>query len=231
MVRPLIVICGLLLLANFTVFLWPTGAQTAAHVHSPRTDIKPHFIRLNKEIEDKFLLATPTRVIEDDMELAVGSGGQGCFRLGPFLHQANYELAQAVLFNADVKYQKSTRPSRKSDVFRVYLGPYSNKAAASDMRIDLKRNNVLDHFVRKEADNVFIVSLGIFTTQESAKDAKSLFDGMFELVKMKQESIVLPDSYWLHFDLEQGKIIRQQLARMDWGEQSAKLGRYQCLAV
>ena len=231
MVRPLVIFCGVLLLANVAVFLWPTGAHTAAHVYSPRTDIKPHFIRLNKEIEDKFLLARPAQVIAADMELAEGSAEQACFRLGPFMHQANYELAQAVLFNADVKYQKSTRLSRESDVFRVYMGPYSKQAEASDIRVELTRSNVLDHFVRKEADSVFIVSLGIFTTEQSAKDAKDLFEGMLERVKMKQESIVLPDSYWLHFDLKQGKIIRQQLARMDWGEQSAKLGRYQCLAV
>ena len=231
MVRALAIFCGVLLLANVAVTLWPTGAQTAAHVHSPRTDVKPHFIRLNKEIEDKFLLARPAQVIDGDIALAEGSGEQACFRLGPFMHQANYELAQAVLFNADVKYQKSTRLSRESDVYRVYMGPYSKQAEASDIRIELKRNNVLDHFVRKEADSVFIVSLGIFTTQESAEAAKGLFDGMLDPVKMKQESIVLPDSYWLHFDLKQGKIIRQQLARMDWGEQSAKLGKYQCLAV
>ena len=223
-----LLIFALLVFANVTVLLWPDTARTAPHVYAPKSEINPHFVRLNKEIEDKYLAAKPTTITDEQMEIA-NSEDQGCFRLGPFMHRENYELAQAVLFNANMRYRKSTRPSKKSNMYRVYLGPFDNQPEAADMRTKLKRDNLLDHFVRKESDEEYIVSLGIFSTEKSALNAVQLFDGRLDSVKLKQEMVVLPESYWLHFSIDEGDVIKQQLARMDWGEPSAKLGIYQCL--
>lgn len=229
--------CGLLLVANVAVLFWPDDARTAPHIYAPKADMNPHFVRLNKEIEDKYFAPNPA-IIEapvHDQILAANAADDaslgGCYRLGPFMHKANYELAQAVLFNANIKFQKSTRASKESNVFRVYLGPYDSAAAATDARVELKRKSILDHFVRKETDEQYIVSLGIYTTEETAIKAVNLFDGKLDSVKLKEELVVLPDSYWLHFDSDGDGQIRQQLARMDWGEQSARLGRYHCQAV
>jgi len=227
MMRLLSYLCGVLLIANMAVLLWPQEARTAPHVYSAKEDFNPHFVRLNKEIEDKYFESKSVIVAEGNSQL-VNLGDGDCFRLGPFMHKANYELAQAVLFNANVEYQKTTRASKESNVYRVYLGPYASQAEASDARVELKRRKILDHFARKEGDSQYIISLGIYTTEESANNAVQLFDGKLESVRLKQELVVLPDSYWLHFDVDNNGRIKRQLERMDWGEQSARLGRFQC---
>ncbi|NNC98678.1 MAG: SPOR domain-containing protein [Gammaproteobacteria bacterium] len=228
MIRLLVYTCGLLLLANLALLLWPDTSRTAPHIYSPQADINPHFVRLNKEIEARYLATAPTRMSEEESVTVVRSGNQGCYRLGPFMHRSNYELAQAVLFNANVDYTKSSRASRQSDVFRVYIGPFQSQAEAVDMRVELKRKQILDHFIREESDDRYIISLGIYTTRDSATDAVAEFAGVIERVKAKQESVVLPDSYWLHFAIDKEDEIKQQLSLMDWGEQSAKLGEHQC---
>lgn len=225
--RILIFLLALLVLLNVTILFWPDNASSAPHIYTSKAEINPHFIRLNKEIEDKYLDALPATGGDPEFRL-VAANGANCYRLGPFMHRSNYELAQAVLFNAEVEYQKSTREAKQSSVYRVYLGPFESQSLALDKRTELRSINILDHFVRKVDEENYIVSLGIYTTAESANSAVELFDGKLDSVKMGQEDLVLPNSFWLHFAIQEGDQLQQQLGLMDWGEQSAKLGRYQC---
>ena len=229
--RIFTIMFGVLLLANLAVLLWPDNTVGASHVYAAREDVNPHFVRLNKEIEDKYLAAQATSLKDGDLADVGVDDEQGCYRLGPFMHKANYDLAQAVLFNADVDYQKSTRTPRESSMYRVYLGPYSSQPQAADMRVVLRGKKVLDHFVRKESNGEYIVSLGIYSTKETAENAVELFRTRIGTVKLKSELVFLPNSYWLHFAIEQEDQIQRQLASIDWGEQAAKLGKYQCLAT
>lgn len=233
MIRLFVYVCGFLVLANVVAYYWPDYSNRALHVYSPQKDLNPHFLRLNKEIEDKFYsqpalamsIPQATGVTDTDVSFA---GESNCYRIGPFLHLPNYELAEAVLLNANVKYDKSKRASKESNVYRVYLGPYLSASEVADVRTSLKRANVLDHFVRKEGDEGYIISLGIYSSQESALEAVSLFDGKLDNVKLKDEVVILPDSYWLYFTVENNEEVIAQLAQMDWGEQSAKMGKHQC---
>jgi hypothetical protein len=233
MIRLLMYTCAFLMLANFFAYFWPDQANYAPHVYAPKADVNQHFLRLNKEIEDKYY-SQPSIVSASSEAQALADGGRSvmmdanCYRIGPFMHQPNYELAEAVLLNANVKYQKTKRLSKETSVFRVYLGPYLNAAQVADVRLDLKRAKVLDHFVRKEGEDQYIISLGIFTTPESASTAVTLFDGKLDSVKLRDEQVVLPDSYWLHFSVDDDDQIKSQLAQMDWGEQSAKMGKHLC---
>lgn len=222
--RYLIYSFALLLLVNLAVLLWPSGSSAAPHVYAPSAAVNPHFIRLNKEIEDRFLNQKPAT---QAVQLQAASGND-CYRLGPFMHKENYELAQAVLFNAGVEFKKAVRQAKQSTVYRVYLGPFASQAAAVDVRAQLRAKGILDHFVRKQTDTEYVVSLGIYTTQQTASNAVALFDGKLDSVKVAQEDIELPSSYWLHFTLSKDGELLQQLNLMEWGEQSAKLGKYQC---
>lgn len=234
MTRIFIYLCGVLLVANLAVLLWPDKTRMAPHVYSEKADVNPHFLRLNKEIEDKFYTAQETageQLVAESITVSDTAANLiDCYRIGPFMYQENFDLAEAVLLNAALDYQKSTRASVESDVYRVYLGPYSSQAEASDVRAELKRNNILDHFVRQEAEQQYIISLGIYSAQESANNAVQLFSDKIDAVNLKQEAVVLPESYWLHFGIENESQIKQQLGSMDWGEQSAKLGRHECAA-
>jgi len=224
--RSLFTLLALLVLANIVVYWWPDKANYAPHVYAA-------FVRLNKEIEEKFY---SQEIIIDDQEndktpaplVSNVSPSQACYRIGPFMHQENFELAQAVLFNAEIVYRKTKRASKASDVFRVFLGPYQSQAEVSDARVDLKRRKVLDHFVRKQDDDTYIISLGIYSTSDSADTAIRLFDGKLDAVQKQSELVVLPDSFWLQFVMEKESRVRQQLSVMDWGEQSAKMGLHPC---
>ena len=227
MIRFLALFCGVLIVANVALFLWPSAAHMAPHIHAPRADINAHFVRLNKEVEEKYqakkieqqVAALVTDVYDED----------ACYRLGPFMHPTNFDLAEAVLFNANVKFKKSTRESKSSEVYRVYIGPFQSKAEADDAKVELKRKNVLDHFLRREKPGRFIVSLGIYTTSGSANNAILLFDGKLDNVKVQQEMVVLPSTSWFHFKSLTDDGLQRQLSRMDWGEQSAKIGKFDCL--
>ncbi len=151
-----------------------------------------------------------------------------CYRVGPFTHKPNYELAQAVLFNANIEYQKSRRSSKESTVTRLYLGPFKRKAKVEDMRVKLRRAGVLDHFVRKQ-DEAYIISLGIYSSEQSSNTAMRLFEDKLKKVKRRQEKVVLPESHWLHFKLDSDQSMRRQLSTIDWGEPSAKMGLFDCL--
>lgn len=226
MIRALVMTFGVLVLANVVLFLWPSAAQNAGHIHSPRADINAHFVRLNKDVEEKH---QAREVEQQAVSLAAESHDQDtCYRLGPFMHSVNFDLAEAVLFNADIEFTKSTREPKSSEVFRVFIGPFATKAEADDARVELKRKNVLDHFVRREVAGRFIVSLGIYTANESANNAMTSFDGTLEGVKIQQEVIVLPSASWLHFKSLSDDSLQSQLSRMDWGELSAKMGKFDC---
>ena len=52
MTRFLLYFVGLLVLLNVAVLMWPDKASLATHVYMAKDDVNPHFVRLNKEIED-----------------------------------------------------------------------------------------------------------------------------------------------------------------------------------
>ena len=239
----------LLVLVNVAVFLWPSAANVAPHAYRGKAEVNPHFVRLNQEIESRFyadisenvLISEPVDdelVVDFDRGIdivaageAVGGGEGGeCYRLGPFAYQESYELAQAVLFNADVQFTKRFRVSKESDVFRLYLGPFSSSAQVAESRLELKQKKILDHFSRKLDDGQYIISLGIYSSQESADSAVRLFSNKLQDVKVQGERVVLPNSYWLHFELLESSNKVAQLTGINWGENSVKMSPYKCLS-
>lgn len=257
MIRFLLYFSALLVLINVTIYVWPVNVNSAPHIYSPESDLNPHFVRLNKEIEERFYSSSTEEIagssidgLDNDVlvdsgaavdsgsdeELIVASssviegvdGALDCYRVGPFMHQANYELAQAVLFNADVDYKKSKRASRESDVFRIFLGPFESQVEVRAARLELTKKKVLDHFVRKRADGLLVISLGIYSTNDTANAAVRLFEEKLGEVQRREETIVLPDSYWLHFGATDDDRSLAQLSNIDWGEPSAKMGLYGC---
>lgn len=238
----------LLFLVNAAVFLWPSYSNVASHIYVKQEELNPHFVRLNKEIEERFYSQASVTVVESGdadesaqttattstivsaTTAAVSSSSVDsiCYRLGPFLHKASYELAQAVLFNAGVDYQKSTRTSQSSDVYRLYLGEFDDDVQVADARLGLKQKKILDHFSRKLDSGKYIISLGIYSSQETAETALRLFSGKLDGVKMKSETVLLPDSHWMHFVLPKDSSMLEQLVEIEWGENSAKLGPHSC---
>ncbi|MBX2847289.1 MAG: SPOR domain-containing protein [Acidiferrobacterales bacterium] len=221
--RFLLGLCALLVIANVVAFFWPTSSDQPAHVYAEREDVNPNFLSLNKEVEARYYQSDAVNVGAQLPQV-----GESCYRLGPFMFESNYELAQAVLFNAQLDFNKSTREAQQSLVHRVFLGPFASQAEIDDARVELKRNSILDHFVRNSDGQGSIISLGIYTTQEAADRAVDLFADSLDSIKSQQEEILLPESHWLHFVLAEDGAIRQQLSVMDWGETAVKLGKFEC---
>lgn len=243
---------GILIISNVVVYFWPDELNTGAKLYATKADVKPHFLRLNKEIEDKYYArqkidklvseSTFTPPISSDdlaanlLQEEASNADDGvalegdCYRLGPFLHVANYELAQALLLSEDLDYKKTKRVAKQSDVYRVYLGPFTDPAVVIDTRTELNSKKVFDHFVRKEPDGSLIISLGIYSNLQKAADAVELFSGSLDTVRQRSENIALPASYWLHFMISSEDPLRAKLEQTDWGETSAKVGRFQCVS-
>jgi len=225
---------ALLILANFGMLLWPDKTHQAPHVYPVKEDVNPHFVRLNKEIEERFYskpveeVSEPALVVSADSDSSIEEASGGCYRVGPFMHQANYELAQAVLFNAGVDYKKSKRASKASNVYRIFLGPFEGQEQVVEARRMLRDRKVLDHFVRRQDDGLMMISLGIYSSLESAETALRLFERKLDNVNSRSENVILPDSYWLHFVAADDERILPQLRAIDWGEPSAKMGLFTC---
>ena len=226
--RFILVFCGFFLVANVALFLWPTEREPAKHVHLEREDISPHFLRLNKEVEEKHRESLQSQLVAQIDGSPIENDLESCYRLGPFMHKANFEIAQAVLTSSEVDFKTSKRVSQDSLVYRVFLGPFSSQAEVDDLRVDLKRKKILDHFVRKIESDKYMVSLGIYSTQEAVDAAVALFEEKLDDVKSQQEQLVLPESNWLHFAIGESELAEKQLSSMDWGELAAKLGKFEC---
>lgn len=242
---------GLLILANIMVYFWPDRLNTGAKLYAAKSDVKPHFLRLNKEIEDKYYAKRKVdKLVAESAFTAPSSGadvlgvpkdnklaapiltaadGRDCYRLGPFLNAPNYELAQTVLLSADINYKKTKRVAKESNVYRVYLGPFSDSVTLAAARTELNSKKVFDHFVRKEPSGQFVISLGIYSSKLKAAEAVGLFNGQLDTVNQRNETITLPDSFWLHFEVSADDLVRSKLTQTDWGEKSAKIGRFRCL--
>jgi len=223
-----------LVVLNVVAYLWPDKANYAPHVASEKAEINPNYVRLNKEIEDEFFQRNTAAVVDAEKVIEPGGGIGGlqvdaqCYRVGPFVHEESFELGQAVLINESIDYKKAKRESKESNVFRVYMGPYKKRAEAIDMRTDLRRKKILDHFIRENSEGEYVVSLGIYTTQDSVDNAVRLFSEVLDDVKFDSELVKLPESYWLYFSLLKENEVSERLLQVDWGERAAKMGKFAC---
>lgn len=235
-----------LVLVNVVVYLWPSQADVGPGVYSGKTEINPQFVRLNKEIEARFyaevdqdvVISSSAEPVDEEFDRSVnvesvknvvsGESGAVCYRLGPFMYKESYELAQAVLFNVGVQFKTSSRVSKESDVFRLFLGPFSDSSVASSVRATLKKKRVFDHFSRKLANGSYMISLGIYSTKKSAESAMRQFSRKIDDVQIRNETIVLPDNHWLHFELQKSSLKYTHLKSVEWGESSVKMGPHSC---
>ena len=226
--RYILFFCGLFLVANVVLFLWPVEQPEAEHVYVERDDVSPHFLRLNKEVDFKHRQSQQSELTVQVEETQPKDDVETCYRLGPFMHKANFEIAQAVLTSSEINFKASKRVSRDSLVYRVFLGPFSSQAEVDDVRVDLKRKKILDHFARKMEGDKYMVSLGIYSTQDAVDAAIVLFEEKLDDVQSQQEQLILPESNWLHFAIGEAELADKQLSSMDWGELAAKLGKFEC---
>lgn len=225
-------VIGVLMLANAVTLFWPSAKQSAGPAYVVRQNVKSQFIRLNREIEERFLpdshLAKP--VATDDELLDEESVAPAvCYRLGPFLQTKNYVYAKSLLAQAQISYRESQREAIDSGAFRIYLGPFQTRAEALDSQTELREKQILDHFIQRvKGSSSYIVSLGVYSTLESANKALVLYSDRIPEIQMEQAALRLPMSYWLHVSLNEQSDQYLAITRMDWQNPSVKLGKFRC---
>ena len=252
MIRSCLRVIALLVLLNVGVFLWPDSANYAPHAYNAKQQVSTHFIRFNKEIEGRFhnkieanatvikpVPAVNTEVLpvehvaeavlvnEVAAQLDEVVERAECYRVGPFAYLSNYELAQAVLFNMAVEFEKTRKQGIQQRVFRVYLGPYDDLSDAKSARNKLKRKKITEHFIRKQ-DDQYIVSLGVYSNQVRADRAIQSFKTKLMDVKKKEELAAAPESRWLKISVAKEGRIQEQLSAINWGEESVKVVKSSC---
>ena len=212
---------GVLVLVNVVLFMWPKPeVRSDGNSYPPRVNVNERLIRLNKEINEDQRSVTES-VLPTEAPL-------GCFRLGPFTQSDSYDIAKATLLNADIEYLENRRAVQRSEVYRLYLGPFERRAEAVDARTTLTNQGVLDHFVRNEPEGGAIVSLGIYTTLETANLGQEQLSRQVNGVRLREEVVTLPQTDWLYFSLSGRADVYAQLQSVDWGEVGALLGPYAC---
>lgn len=227
----LLIVFFILVLLNVTTYLWPNKSNHAPHLQTQKTDLNANFIRLNKEIESDYYDRLNNRdhaFYGLDASKNRVSVEQSCYRLGPFVEDDNFEQAKVLLEEDEIEFTSERRQSKESNVFRVYLGPFNSQDEAVDARNELREKEVLDHFIRENSNGEPIVSLGIYTTQETLDDALALFEGSSIDVKYDEELVLLPESTWLFFALSDENINLENMLSRDWGEPAAKMGKFTC---
>lgn len=213
--RVIVWLIGILVLVNIVLFLWPQKKQVAQHVYQQQQDIHPDMLNLLSEVDAR-------ENIEEAADVR-------CYRIGPFLNIARVKLAKALLVNSGVEYAEEKRESKNADIHRVYLGPLGENKQVLEMRTQLRDKGVLDHFEKPQEDGSSIISLGVYMKQESADNSLKFFSEKGFAAKVRQETTLLPDSYWLNLSLQgQGEEVLKDLSKMDWGEYSAQLVAFSC---
>lgn len=225
----------MLIIVNVALLFWPSETSVPSHVYPHKVDVNAELLRLNKEVELAYqeqqrqqAEAALSTVDSSDAADVSQSLESQCYRLGPFSLRSNFEIAQATLRNAGLAVESSTRAVTRTEVYRVFMGPFIERTEAIDMRTTLNNRGVLDHFIRAEPDQGFIVSLGIFTTQSAAQQGAESFASRVPGVQVREELVTLPESYWLYFELDGTPGLRENLESVDWGEVGAQIGSFAC---
>lgn len=151
-----------------------------------------------------------------------------CYRVGPFLRESNMlNAGERLKSEIGLTYDVIMRESINVAATRVFIGPFPNSSEAKKARNELTRKGVLDHFSKKEQGS-YIVSLGIYSNESSAKDQMSKFRSQDIYAKTKTKLTNIPENYWLEVkkDFFSGRM--GLLKSFSWGESSVSLSKRRC---
>jgi len=244
-VRVILFILGLFILGNLIVVLMPKADEVVNQNYQQRSEIAPDSISVvAKRMKVKPVVdgvvdglkrssvgATDKKVtnkVKLDVAAVAVQQRKKCYRVGPFMHMARLSVAKSKLTNLDLDFDEVQRPSAAAEVFRIYLGPYADSKRAADVRRELTAKGIFDHFQRKEGDGKYVVSLGIYSRAVSAQGSLERFLEEGVDARIRPERTVLPASYWLNIVGERTSFPLESMRGIDWGEHSARFGRYSC---
>lgn len=223
-------------MVNLILFLLPGTHQRSNFGFTNQPAIDPQQIRvLNNNVAKPSPPIQPeanplqgTAVASQESAVSKLIDGQ-CYRVGPFLHTERLSSAKNLLDKIGVLYEVEKRESAKAEVYRVFIGTFNDQTQAREARQQLNENGIFDHFVKRDTDGRYLISLGIYSRETTANASLKRFEDRSLKVRLRPEQTVLPDSYWLGLLARNGESLPfTELQQAEWGEYSAQFGTYDC---
>lgn len=210
------------LVLNTGVFLWEKASFSAQQDDNfaPRPDVRP---------ESMDLLSESNATLKASASFQSSIRASVCFRVGPFTNQETLADATGKLDLVQVDYRATTAKSRNIRAYRVFLGPFDTEQRLNNVRQELDRTGIRDHYLIRENESRLLLSLGLFSQQASAqKFVESMQDKKLEATT-RQEMRSLGERHWIEIDgSQQNAETIEKLKRLQWDEQRAKLREVPC---
>jgi len=125
--------------------------------------------------------------------LPVAVAGQ-CMLIGPYKTAIERGRGGRKLNDMKIKYSDRMDPEGRVLGYRVFQGPFASKAAVSRAKRRLKKQGVKDLYLVKEGEKKQFLSLGFFSSENSANS----FIGNFSKQKIKtRKRVEYGANYWL----------------------------------
>jgi len=236
--RIFIILIGMFILANVVLFLLPTQAELNNLKYTSKPLVNESDVRLVSDLSQQksVLKVDESALANADVAPSDSSNQQNsatalkamCYRIGPFLRESRMQSSgERLKSEMNLTYNVVVRESTDVPATRVYLGPFPGKAEAMQAREELTEAGISDHFHKRE-QGAYIVSLGIYSNESSAREQVSRFRALNVNAKLKTKLTKLPKSYWLEVG---EKFISDDFSRLksfSWGESSVSLSKSLC---
>ena len=234
--RALILISGIFFLINAVMYLLPTDIETSNLKYASDPEINQSDIRFLRKEQDA-LSSGKFGQLSGAQADTVGSSqstssdqAAACFRIGPFLRETRVKTASKHIEDLAIDYQLIVRQPNNVKASRVFVGPFEGASEAVVARKKLTDGGINDHFHRRESDESYIVSLGIYSKKESAVNQQSKFREKNIAAKVREEQTRLPKSFWIELSASTEKEKLESLSDVQWGESSVSAGMHKCKA-
>lgn len=209
-------LAGFLLVLNAALFLWATGHDPGRPSSAAAYPVvSAESMRLLSEVK-----------AEHDSD---HDNRRRCARIGPFASSSVAAVAAQKLDAMSLSYSRRTVKSREIRAFRVFLGPLRGESAIETQRRLLEAGGVEDYYVKRDENGGAIVSLGLYSQRDGAEVMLRKLARNDIQANLRTEERVLEPNYWLEIDDPAlDREIPRELAGASWGEQEARVRRYDC---
>ena len=207
---------GILILINAGVLLWAVAHKNllGGEQIAGRPPIAPETMRL----------VQPAPQAPAGPVLAAA-----CFRIGPFFDRQQLALASQKLEGLGVAFSQRDVGARQIRAFRLFLGPYPSLEAAQAEEERLAVAGVADHYVKQDGETGPIVSLGLFSQQQSAEALRGEVEGKGFGPELRIEDRTLAATFWLELmNAEANRRSADALVASVWGDGRARLREIPC---
>ncbi len=207
---------GILVLVNAGVFLWAVAHKNLLGSPPERTRPAVH--------------PEAMRLVDPEADRPTGPPvATACYRIGPFHNPDQLALAGQKLDGMGVPFTERNIAARPIRAFRVFLGPFPTLPAAHAEEVRLVGAGVADHYVKQEGELGPIVSLGLFSREESAAALRTELENRDFRPQVRVEDRTLSATYWLELmDGEANRRAAGTLNTSPWGDERARLREIRC---